>query len=64
MDTAAAFKCNGYGLECLLAQQLRQKAVYTGGGLVCKCKVEDTWEYNLYLGVQFIHLSLKVSDQK
>ena len=59
MDSAAAFKCDGYSFKSSLARYLdRQRTLE--GGMVCEC----TGEFTLGGGNYFFALSLKLTNHK
>ena len=44
VNSAAALKCYGYWLDCLLAEHLRQRQCSQEGGLICECTGKCTWK--------------------
>ena len=60
MNCAAALKCNGYGMEPLLAGYLEKGSIHKRG-LVCECTGLCTLGASVHCGgVNFFNLSLKL----
>ena len=64
MDSAAALKCNDYGLEFSLAGHLGKGSVHCRGELVCECTGYCTLGGGVHWGCKFFKYIIKIDQSK